>query len=120
MAKKPKNWDALSPVEQEAWRVKKQESDRKWREANTEKAREKSRKWRNANLEKCRERELKYREANPEKRRKANREWREANRDELRERCRKSYCKSRQQSAADQFFILAGAAEQLTKLKPKQ
>jgi hypothetical protein len=102
---KPKNWDLLSPVEQEAWRVRDRESARKRYESNREKYREKCRKWREANPEKLREHFRKYREANREKRRESS---------------LKSYCKSRQQTAADQFFILAGAAEQLTKLKPKQ
>lgn len=90
MSGKPKNWDLLSSVEQEAWRVKNREANRKWREVNPEKARESQRK---------------YHEANPEKKR---------------EQSLKSYYKAKQQTAADQFFIMAGAAEQLTKLKPKQ
>ena len=38
----------------------------------------------------------------------------------VREKSRMYAMKKRNQSAADQFFIMAGAAEQLTKLKPKQ
>ena len=102
---KPKNWDALSPVEQEAWRVKEREKDHKWREANRERKREKDRK---------------YYEANPEKYREAVRKYYEANFEKLRGKSLKSYYKTLQQTAADQFFIMAGAAEQLTKLKPKQ
>ena len=87
---KPKKWDTMTPGEQEAWRVKVREYDRKWQAANPEKMREFKRKWSDANPEKVREKD------------------------------RKLYRKTRQQSAADQFFIMAGAAEQLTKLKPKQ
>ena len=117
---KPKNWDALSHVEQEAWRDKKRESERKWREANPEKMREQARKWYLANCEKHLELSRKWREANPEKKQERNRKWREANPEKARESGRKSYYETRQQTAADQFFIMAGAAEQLTKLKPKQ
>ena len=102
---KPKNWDALSPVEQEAWRVKDRESCRKYYEANREKKLKKRRKYREANREKLRERWHKHYAANPEKQR---------------ESARKAAKKAKQQAAADQFFIMAGAAEQLTKLKPKQ
>jgi len=87
-------WDNMTPDEQEAWREKQREHVRKWRKANPEKAREKYRK--------------------------CARKWREANPEKQRELKRKTYRKTRQQSAADQFFIMAGAAEQLTKLKPKQ
>ena len=102
---KPKKWDLLSPVEQEAWRERKREYSRKYREDNPEKCREIARKWRELNLKKARETYC---------------EWRKANLEKDKERCRESYHKTRQQSAADQFFIMAGAAEQLTKLKPKQ
>lgn len=78
---------------------------RKYYEANPEKTRERNRKWRETNTEKYRESSRKWQAANPEKASEAN---------------RKSYYKTRQQTAADQFFIMAGAAEQLTKLKPKQ
>ena len=121
---KPKNWDLLLPVEQEAWRAKKRESDRKYREENTEKLRESKRKYREANCEKARELRREQYAANPEKVREWNRKWRESNLEKHRESDRKRMIKfrhkTRQQSAADQFFIMAGAAEQLTKLKPKQ
>ena len=68
-------------------------------------SRESQRKYRVANPEKVREKERKYRAENPEKRRESD---------------RKTKQKTKNQSAADQFFIMAGAAEQLTKLKPKQ
>ena len=105
MPSKPKNWDALSTVEQEAWQAKQRGKDRKYYEANRERKREKDRK---------------YYEANPEKQREQKRKYREANREKLRKKSLKSYYKTLQQTAADQFFIMAGAAEQLTKLKPKQ
>ena len=120
MPSKPKNWDALSTVEQEAWQAKQRGKDRKYYEANRERKREKDRKYYEANPEKQRERKLKYYEANPEKQREQKRKYREANREKLRKKSLKSYYKTLQQTAADQFFIMAGAAEQLTKLKPKQ
>lgn len=116
---KPKNWDLLSPVEQEAWRERKREYVRKWHAANPEKVREYKRKWEAANPKKMREKKRKWREANPKKAREAQRKYRNANPEKDQERCRKRYHKTRQQTAADQFFIMAGAAEQLTKLKPK-
>jgi len=87
---KPAKWDSMTPGEQEAWLVKKRESARKHYESNPEKARKAKRKYRAENLEKQRESD------------------------------RKSKQKAKQQTAADQFFIMAGAAEQLTKLKLKQ
>ena len=117
---KPKNWDALSPVEQEAWRVKDRESCRKYYEANREKKLEKRRKYREANREKLRERWHKHYAANPEKQRESARKHYAANPEKQRESARKAAKKAKQQAAADQFFIMAGAAEQLTKLKPKQ
>ena len=83
---KPKTWDVMTPEQQEAWREKDRERNRKWREANPEKVRERKRKYHEANLEKVRERKRKYRE------------------------------KNRNQAAADQFFIMAGAAEQISKI----
>jgi hypothetical protein len=101
---KPAKWDSMTPEAQEVWRVRKRELDRKWHEANPEKVRGKSRKYYEANREKQREKDRKYYEANPEK---------------MREQSLKSYQKAKQQSAADQFFILAGAAESISKLKLK-
>jgi hypothetical protein len=105
---KPAKWDSMTPSEQEAWRAKERGYVLKWRKLNGEKVQEKSkersRKWRKANREKKREREREYRKANPEK---------------ILERERKSKQKTKQQTAADQFFILAGAAESISKLKLK-
>ena len=94
----------MTPEAQEAWREMRRKSAAKYRETNLEKGRDYSRKWREANLEKAREIYRKWREENPKK---------------AREACRKTYCKLRQKAAADQFFILAGAAESISKLKLK-
>jgi Ethanolamine utilization protein EutJ (predicted chaperonin) len=51
-----------------------------------------------------------------EKKRQRERKWRAANR----EKVAKINRKYSNQKAADQFFIMAGAAEQLSKLKPNQ
>ena len=94
----------MTPEAQEAWREMRRKSTAKYRKANLEKGRDYSRKWRETNLEKARELYRKWSKANPEK---------------AREACRKTYYKLRQQTAADQFFILAGAAESIFKLKLK-
>jgi hypothetical protein len=113
---KPKNWDAMSEDERDAWRVKGRESQRKYREANCEKISEKSRKYREDNREKLAEYFRKYREANREKVVEYEREYREANRQELAEWQRKHYTKRRTQADADRFFQMMGAAEELTKI----
>lgn len=131
---KPAKWDSMTPSEQEAWREKQREHVRKWRkdnhekhleskrkryEANPEKQREQNRKWREANPEKERESRREQYAANSEKVRESNRKWSEANPEKRREINLKSYYKTRQQTAADQFFILAGAAESISKIKLK-
>lgn len=109
----------MTPSEQEAWRERKREYVRKWHAANPEKVREYKRKWEAANPEKMREKKRKWREVNPKKVLEYQRKYRNANPEKDQERCRKTYRKTRQQSAADQFFILAGAAESISKLKLK-
>ena len=120
---KPAKWDSMTPSEQEAWREKNQKACRKWYAANREKVRKSSRKWQAANPGKKREFDRKYREANLDKRRKNASRYREANLEKVREYNRKRMIKSRQktlqQTAADQFFIFAGAAESISKLKLK-
>ncbi len=95
-------------------KLKKSESNRKWRAANPEKHRESDRKWRAANLEKAREKAResmrKYRAANrekicaadrarraanPEKAREKDRKWRAANLEKAREKVRESNRKCR-------------------------
>ena len=117
---KSKNWDLLSPIEQEALRVNARKINRKYREANAEKCRESRRKNYEANREKKIEYARKWAAANLDKVRESKRKNYKANPEKSLERKRKLRHKTRQQTAADQFFILAGAAEQLTKLKPKQ
>ena len=105
---KPKSWDSMTPEAQEAWKQKELEWKRKYRAENPEKIikyqrtyqRKYQREYRAENPEKIRERERKYRAENPEK----IREWKR---------------KYSNQKAADQFFILAGAAESLTNLITK-
>jgi hypothetical protein len=89
---KPKAFDSLTPEQQDAWRVKEREYQRKRRAANPEKLAETERKWRTANTEKVAEQKRKYHAA------------------------------ARQQAAADQFFVMAGAAQQISETigKPKQ
>ena len=110
----------MTPSEQEAWRAKGRESNRKYRAENPEKTRELGRKYYEANREKRRESVRKWLEANSEKQRESARKHYAANSEKQRESARKAAKKAKQQTAADQFFIMAGAAEQLTKLKPKQ
>lgn len=103
---KPKN---MTPDQESAWREKERERQRglsrKRRAANPDKAREKDRKWRAANTEKARE---------------VIRKWYAANIEKAREKALKRYAAKSSQSAADQFFIMAGAAELLTKLSHEQ
>ena len=117
---KPAKWDSMTPGEQEAWRVKQRGYQRKYSELDSKKVREAKRKYYEANFEKCREYQRKHYAANPEKHRKSKRKWREANLEKSRKDALEAYYKTRQQSAADQFFIMAGAAESISKLKPKQ
>ena len=109
---KPKNWDSMTPSEQEAWLLRKREQ-----------CLNRVRKYREANREKVREADRKSYKANPNKKREHSRKWEKANPEKAREACRKRVIKfrqkSRQQTAADQFFILAGAAESISKLKLK-
>ncbi len=86
---KPKAFDTWPAEKQEEWRDKVREQSRKHYEANAGKVRERIRKYREANADKVRERKRKHRAI------------------------------ARTQSAADQFFILAAASEQLSKLEPK-
>jgi hypothetical protein len=60
------------------------------------------------------ERQRKYREANPEKVAERKRKYNEANREKIAEYRRKHYEANCQQAAADQFFQIQGAAEQIS------
>jgi hypothetical protein len=111
---KPKSFDTWLPEKQEEWREKERERVRKWREVNPEKERERARKWREANPEKERERRRKRYEANSEKEREYVRKRYAVNSEKQREYFRKRYAASTQQSAADQFFVMAAAAQELT------
>lgn len=86
-------------------------------EERLQKSREACRKCIAANPQKYREIRKKWRDSNPEKNSEINRKWREENREEYREARRKSFKKKRKQAAADQFFIMAGAAESISQLK---
>lgn len=96
------------------------ETARKWRSKNKEKVREYSRKRRAANPEKVLEYDRKRRASNPEKFREKWRKYREENLEKARETDRKRFKKSADQVAADQFFLMTGAAEQITNLEPNQ
>ena len=78
-------------------KLKKSESNRKWRDANREKKRADNRAWRAANPEKDRESDRKWRAANPEKARentrKANRKWCAANPEKNRAKMHKRRCR---------------------------
>ena len=113
-------------------REKNNEHQRKLHASNTEKAREKCRKWRSANAKKIKEIRRKLRADNPEKfrdlgrkyyaakiekERERNRKNYAANAEKKREQSQKSKTKRRNQAAADQFFIMAGAVESISQLK---
>ena len=85
---KPKN---MTPEQEVAWKDKVRKQNR-----------ERNRKWSKANPEKVRERIRKWKEANPEK---------------LLKHKRKYYYKARNQAAADQFFILSAAAQQISDIQ---
>jgi len=104
---KPKAFDSWTPEQQDAWRVKEREYRRKLHAANREKVAEYQRKYRAANREKFAEYHRKRRAANAEK---------------FAEYDRKRRAAARQQDAADQFFVMAGAAQQISEVigKPKQ
>lgn len=128
---KPKSWDSLTPEAQEAWKQKERARLRKYRAENPEKTRELLLKYWAKNTEKINDRKRKYYAKNTEKINENMREWRAKNPkktkeygrkhhaknlEEIREKQRKQKRKYRNQKAADQFFILAGAAESLTNL----
>jgi hypothetical protein len=96
---KPIKWDQMTEFERKKWREKRAEHQRKYRENNSGKPPEYYRK---------------YRENNKEKRSESDRKYRENNRDKILEYYRKYRENNKQQSAADQFFIMAGAAEQIS------
>ena len=89
---KPKAFDTWTPERQEAWKEKQKKRMRKYYEANREKILERKSNYHAANREKNVERMSKYREANREK------------------------------AATDQFFIMVGAAQQISETigKPNQ
>ena len=99
--------------------MKDRERNRKYYEANRDKVLEACCKWKLANPEKKRESDRKWQKANSKKTQESDRKWRVANPEKHREAVRKSKRKAKQQTAADQFFILAGAAESISKLKLK-
>jgi len=113
---RPKNWEELSDEARDAWRAKRREYDRKWRETNPEKILEKQRKYSEVNREKELKRKRNYREANPDKVAEYHRKWQKANREKFAGYHRKHYAKRRTQADADRFFQLMGAAEELTKI----
>lgn len=89
------------------------EQEAAWRR---EKYREAYHKWRAKNPEKRREADRNRYAANAKKRRESQRNWAALNPEKRREYERKSRNKSCNQSAADQFFVMAGAAEQISKI----
>jgi hypothetical protein len=113
---KPKSFDSWAPEKQEEWRERERECARKWFAANREKAAQYWSKYRTANREKRVEKNRKYRAENREKILEKNRKYKAENREKMLE----YFKKYRNQKAADQFFIMAGAAEQLSKLQPNQ
>ena len=113
---KPKSFDSWTPEKQEEWREGNKQRQRKYRAANREKIVESWRKYHAANREKITERQRKYRAENRKEVEESYRKYHAKNREKCAEKCRKH----RNQKAADQFFIMAGAAEQLSKLQPNQ
>ena len=140
---KPKKWDSMTTEEQESWMENKRKICRKWRKENPQRNRDLNNKWKRENPNKVRDSVYKWMAKNPEKVKsykksqaalERNREFektylivrrkkREENPLNRREIERKSREKLRNQAAADQFFILAGAAQTITeaisKLKNK-
>jgi hypothetical protein len=115
---KPKN---MTLEQEAAWNEKQQEYYRKYREANRKKLYEKAREYRKANpkkiLENARKMVLKRYYANYEKAREQKLKWNKANPEKIRKTNLKFYCKTRNQAAADQFFILSAAAQQISDIK---
>jgi len=103
VADNQRKWRASNPE-------KVTEGERKWRASNPEKVAESQRKHYAANVEKFAEKQRKYRAANPEKVTDKQRKYREANPNYY----RKYRAAIRQQDAADQFFVMVGAAQQIS------
>jgi len=125
----PKAFDSWTPEQKDAWREKIAEyrckyeaanrkkiaeRQRKRYKANREKIAEYQRKYRAANAEKLAERQRQRYEANREKMVKRSRKYQAANREKLAEYRRNWKAATRQQAAADQFFVMAGAAQQIS------
>ena len=112
-------WITQSKFEEQKQKMR--EQSRKNYAANPQKfcikAREKYRICHAANPEKFREMDRKRRSSNIDKFRQRYRKYRVTNRDKIREKDRKKYAKKINQAAADQFFIMAGAAESISQLK---
>lgn len=84
--------------------------------ARQEKQRKSSQKWRQANLEKHRLAQRQRYWRDPEKHRKAAEERRLKDPEKFKDKSHRSYLKSKSQAAADQFFTLTAAAEQISKI----
>jgi len=114
-----RKWRAANPEKvkhlRRKWRDENKEKilelERKRKAANPERFREKDRKWASENKQKVAENSRRWRAANPEKAREVSRKYRESNPEKVLEKHRKHRERKRNQSAADQFFIMAGAAE---------
>jgi hypothetical protein len=72
-----------------------EESSKKWREANREKNKERNRQYRENNREKELKRNKKYREANKEKRTEYDKQYRENNKEYLKQKQRERYAKKK-------------------------
>jgi hypothetical protein len=113
---KPKSFGTWTTEKQEEWREKQREIQRQSYQRNPQKAHKNCARWRKNNPEKLREIKESWRKLNTDK---INRS-RYFKRMECPEIKKQENLRYRNQKAADQFFIMAGAAEQLSKLQPNQ
>ena len=111
---KPKNMTAEQESE---WKERNRQRVKDWQKANPEKKRESQQKWKEANPESNRERQRRFYEKNRERILEKHKQYRELNPTKSRQRVNKSMTKRKNKAASDQFFIMAGAAEQLSSIQ---
>lgn len=110
---KPKN---MTAEQEAAWKERNRQRVKDWQKANPDKKRQNQNEWAKNNPESNRERQRRFYAKNRERILGKHREYRESNLTKSRARVNKSMCKRKTQTASDQFFIMAGAAEQISKI----
>ena len=110
---KPKD---MTPEQEEEWKQRNRKRVKDWQIANPDRKRQSQRTWAKQNPEDNKERQRRFYQRNRERLLEKHKKYRESNRNKSRSCVNKSMNKAKMQKASDQFFIMAGAAEQLSNL----